>query len=274
MTQAGYAPNTLRMARNPIAAALTLAVRWDIIRHNPCQQIPLPAPPKRAGIAWTTEEYRRFLAHKGAGRHPRWGIVWRFALTTGVRVGELAALAWEDVDLDAGTVTIARTVTRGADGGTVIGAFAKTSASRRVLPLDPDVIAALRPLRALPKALLFPAGDGGPLTRRTIGQALERAAAAADVPRATMHDLRRTWISRMIEAGVNPEIVATLAGHTSVVLTLDKYTRSTEQQRRDSILALRAFIADTTTSTTENPGNEASRTHGAPTTGEDAAKLA
>jgi integrase len=190
--------------------ALDAAVRWGHIARNPAKLAgPNRQPPPRPIRAFSREEIDAIAAELS----PRYQPLPAFVAATGLRPEEWQALERRDVDRAGGVLAVCRTVA----GGEVLG-LAKTERSRREVPLG---AAATEALEALPPrldtGLLFPAPAGGLLSlgnfrRREWAPAIE----ASGVTRpARMYDLRSTFASDALAAGVNPFELARVMG-TSV----------------------------------------------------------
>jgi integrase len=190
-----------------------------------------------------TDEAKRFLA----ASHPdRLHALFVLALTNGLRQGELIGLRWHQIDLDRRLlrVTVGAAVT---ETGRAI-AETKTHRSRRPVSLTAQSQVALRRPRVLQldelaargpgwngEGLAFPNRAGrllnpANLLRRHLHPILDRAG----LPRMRFHDLRHTFATLALEAGVHPRVVADMLGHASVQLTLDRYSHVTEGVRDDA----------------------------------------
>jgi integrase len=132
------------------------------------------------------------------------------AVLTGARVGELSALIWNDVDLDAGTVAIRPTVSWAKPRGTAGLAKPrfyepKTKSSRRTIPLPPELVSTLRRWKLAcppsPSNLVFPNAEGSPRHRSTIAHdGLRPALKRAGLRPVTIHSLRHTFALEPEEA--------------------------------------------------------------------------
>jgi len=120
--------------------ALAEAVRSGIIVRNPADLVPAPSVKARTERRALTEDEIKLLV--AAARVGRYDLPIRFTLATGVRQGELLGLKWEDVDFDAGTVSIRRAMSYVA--GKTIFTVPKTERSRRVIELSAATVHALR----------------------------------------------------------------------------------------------------------------------------------
>lgn len=162
-----------------------------------------------------------------------------------MRLGELLALRWEDVDLERGTLAARRTATRAADGRFTVGE-PKGGRSRQVA-LAPEAIAALRRHRARQAerrlrlgalwqdpGLVFDRGDGSGLTHQAVGERMRRRVARLGLPPIRFHDLRHSAATLLLEMGVHPKIVSELLGHAGISITMDRYSHVTEAMHREA----------------------------------------
>ena len=139
------APSTVRHAHAVLHGALKQAMAWQLVARNVADGVVKPTAKPKPVVAWTAEESRRFLS---AVSDPDRRVLYRLALDSGMRIGELLALTWADVDLDRGVAGVRRTVTCDRDGRVVVGDRAKRSASHRRIAILPTTVAALRAHRA------------------------------------------------------------------------------------------------------------------------------
>jgi integrase len=145
LRERGLAPATVRLAHGVLRRALEDAVRWGLVARNACAAVqpPAAARPERGSLG--AAELARLLE---AAAGERSAALWVLAATTGARSGELLGLRWEDVDLEGGAIAIRRTLVGvGADGSPRLQE-PKTARGRRVVPLGPRALAALRSHRA------------------------------------------------------------------------------------------------------------------------------
>jgi integrase len=219
--------------------ALRDAVRWQAIVRNPADAADPPRPSARPEMrTWSGAELGRFLEHVAADRLV--GAWWLLG-TTGMRRGEILGLRWSDVDLDAGSLRITRTlittdVQRKGEPGMAWGT-PKTAKGRRSVALDPSTVAALRQHRARQLAERLAAGeayddgdlvvclaDGQPIHPKTMSYYFERETKRAGLPPIRLHDLRHTHATLALRAGVHPRVVQERLGHANVSITLDTYS--------------------------------------------------
>ncbi|HUS95288.1 MAG TPA: tyrosine-type recombinase/integrase [Hyphomicrobiaceae bacterium] len=175
---------------------------------------------------------------------PRWRAFIVTAIFTGMRASELRGLRWEDVDLDAGVLTVRQRADPWGDMGAP-----KSKAGRRDIPLAPMAINALREWRlACPKAkggaldLAFPNGSGrveshANIRNRVFGplQVACGITGPDGKPKYGLHALRHAAASLFIEQGWTPKKVQTVIGHASIQMTFDLYGKlfvDTESDRK------------------------------------------
>lgn len=251
---ARYAPATVRATHAVLDAALARAVRWHLIARNPADGATLPPIPRAAPTVWNAEDCAAFL--KAINGH-RFAALWRICLDTGMRLGEVMALSWRDVDLDKATISVTRTLTRDAKGQNKIGEIPKTSASRRSIVIGQSTITALRSYRAqqaqrrlllgrtwTDRNLVFDRGDGEPMQPTVVRHAFDRVLDLnPEIPRLTPHGMRHTMATLLLKAGVNPKIVQERLGHASIQMTLDRYSHVTLTMQESAAAVLDALLS-------------------------------
>lgn len=223
---------SVEYARAILRKALADAVIERLLEVNP---VTGSKAPRRQGkpvhVTWTPEQQRAFL---GAREGARWAIVWTVALATGLRRGELAALSWDAVDLEAGTVAVKRSCSVVA--GERITTDTKNHENRTVA-LDPFTIAALRAWRTAQAAerlewgpayvdtegLLFTWEDGHPADPGYLSKQFVREQDGLGLPRMTLHGTRHTHATTLLREGVPVHIVAKRLGHKDPAVTLNVY---------------------------------------------------
>jgi len=215
------------------------AVRWQALIRNPADSADPPRPTARVEMTtWSGAQLGAFLSHVTGDRLA--GAWWLLA-STGMRRGEAMGLRWSDVDLEAGSVCITRTlittdVQRKGFPGMAWGT-PKTAKGRRTIAIDPSAAAALRAHRArqlaermalgagyLDEDLVVAEPDGSPMHPKRLSYYFERESKRAGLPRIRLHDLRHTHATLALKAGVHPRIVQERLGHANVSITLDTYS--------------------------------------------------
>jgi integrase len=132
---AGLSARSVEIIHVALHKALKQAVRWSLVPRNIAEAVTPPRPPKREITPLTQQQLRALLE---AARNDELYALWVLACTTGMRNGELLALQWRDVDLEAGTLQVKRTIFDGKVSPP------KTASGRRTIRLSKLAIAALR----------------------------------------------------------------------------------------------------------------------------------
>ncbi|MCZ2153793.1 MAG: site-specific integrase [Bryobacterales bacterium] len=233
--------------------ALKQAVLWRILVFNPCDAAKPPRQEKTEMRALSPEQARRFLA---VAREDDYAALWELALTTGMRPSEYLALQWSDIDWRNGTVHIQRSIDRMPNGEWSFGEN-KTRRSRRPVKLSQGTLDALRQWREVQDGvrrdagerwqehgLIFTAANGSPadrhnLTRRRFRAILE----TAGLPAIRLYDLRHTYATLALSAGVPVKVVSEQLGHAGVALTLDVYSHVLPHMQDDAVSKVEALLA-------------------------------
>lgn len=168
-------------------------------------------------------------------------------LYTGLRLGELCSLRWEDIDFQEGTVSVRTTMERiqipnNPERRTKVSITPpKSKKSVRKIPLHEDILGLLGE-RAGEKGTFFLTGRKDayiePRTMENRFKAIIKTVGIADV---NFHALRHTFATRSIENGVDAKVLSELLGHASVKLTLDRYVHPSDWQKRKNINSLPGF---------------------------------
>lgn len=164
-------------------------------------------------------------------------------LYTGLRLGEVCALKWEDLDVDNQIILVSRTVQRlYADGcptkTTLLETSPKSAHSRRELPL-PSVILKLLVCFRNGQPYIF--GGGKPLEPRTLQYQFKKILEKAELEGRNFHTLRHTFSTNCIEGGTDIKSLSELLGHSDVQITLNRYVHPSMEIKRRHMDALSAF---------------------------------
>lgn len=264
--------HTVRMVHVMLHAAFEAAVDDEVplLAKNPTAKANPPTVKEADAAApemhpWTAPQLWRFLdwsRHDKAnqGRWPH--VLWLLLAYTGMRRGEALALRWRDVDLDAGTVSIRRSVriVRARGKKATLREGPTKTARPRVIDLDPFSVAALRAWKvgrgslalqlARDDAVVFGDEEGQFLNPESVSrrfreqqQRCARDLAAAAVPIIRLHDLRHTHATVLLRDRENVKIVSERLGHASVVTTLRVYHHVMPGDQRQAAARFAELVA-------------------------------
>lgn len=222
---------TVLHAHWQLHGALELAVTWGQLSVNAAGRVSAPKPEAFEGRAVDADELARLLDVVQSKPLAALIIV---AIDSGARQGELLALRWSDVNLDAGLLHIGRSVRR-LKGGFVFS-DPKTKRSRRTVEISPPTAAALmthrrQQIERRMKAgnlwanldLVFPTGVGTPIEGNRVSMAFGKLATEAGLEGLRFHDLRHSSVSLLLQSGEPMADVSRRAGHATINVTVDTY---------------------------------------------------
>ena len=170
-------------------------------------------------------------------------------LATGLRIGELCALQWKDIDLDNRILSVTKTLQRlfiksidGKNSTKVIISTPKTKASIRDIPLPTAIVPVLRKVKSKNPNDYILTGKSKYLEPRTYRSYFDRFLNRNGIEHINFHGLRHTFATRLIEAGADCKTVSELLGHSSVVMTLNLYVHPQLEAKMQCIEMISEFI--------------------------------
>lgn len=197
----GYPPRTLLHVHRVLSEALAQALRWQIIPRNVCQSAETPRA-GRAEIQLLSPEEARRLLEVARAEDSSYGDAIILALHTGLRLGELLGLRWEDVDPERGRVTVRRSLQYLPSDGLALREL-KTARGSRTIPLGSTALGVLRRLRRrqleerlalgpaqLEQGLVFGDAIGNPLPPYRLSQWFASFVRKGGFAQLRFHDLR------------------------------------------------------------------------------------
>ncbi len=250
----GRAPKSIRNYHSVIHSMLDKAERWDMLSRNPAKLVDLPRQEPRELPMWSPEQAREFIV---ATEGTRLGSLFRLAISTAARQGELLGLSWNRVDLDAGQIEIRQALQK--VDGVVTLVEPKTKRSKRTIALPSIGVDALRHQRARQAEqalrlgpawnnemnLVFTAEAGTPLdkdnvTKRELPKVLQVMEGTVKI---TFHDLRHIAASLALAQGMPIPSVSEMLGHADAATTLRVYAHAVPGAPRQVADALDTVLA-------------------------------
>ena len=249
----GLSPKTIRNMYNMLHEALQQAVINKTVSVNVSEGVVLPSKDEKEITVFKPEEQRAIIE---AAQKDRLGFAIELDFFTGLRVGELCALKWSDIDLAAKEFRVRRTLQRvqkktsdikakGKRTQIVEGAT-KTKKGNRVIPLTDTMLQKLlvhkaRQLfekRRLGKGYsdngyVFANEFGGAIEPSYLRDVYDRILKNANAPHYTFHTIRHTFATRAIENDMPVKVVSEILGHSSVQLTMDLYCHPSISAKRN-----------------------------------------
>ena len=224
-----YSPNYVRIIQGMLSLAFDRAIILGLAKKNPARMVGNIKYKKVKVDFWTLEEFQKVISllYKGDYYEHYLFICFWLLFTTGLRIGEAAALQWDDIDFESGLLSVTKTLYYKSMNEYKF-VDPKTSASIRTVVFDEDTIRELKDWREVQKKVLKDCNfvlsySGIPTSKHTLPRALENLAGLAGVHRIKIHALRHSHVALLISMGVNPLIVKDRLGHEKIQTTLGTY---------------------------------------------------
>lgn len=215
--------------------AINQAIKWQILKSNPCDAVTPPRKNKPKLKTLTVDEIEKVL-NFCENKHIY--IVIFLALGTGMRRGEICGLKWVDVDLQKGMIYVQDSLQR-KKGESPELASVKTDNSKRAIAIAISTLSYLKQIKKRQKTEKIFLGenykdddfvcaweDGRPTSPDYVTNKFSKIIKALGLDGIRFHDLRHTHATFMLKADVHPKIVSERLGHSSVSITLDIYSHA------------------------------------------------
>ncbi len=244
MAENGYKTSTIYQARIALFNMLEFAKENDVILNNPCKKSVKSdmGKPSAKKEVLTIDVQRKFLeAVVGYSYENQY----RFVLQTGLRTGEMIGLRWSDIDFEAKTLKIERSMEyRYGVGEWRIGP-PKSKSGYSTIPLTDEAIRILKSQREKNSKLkivpmewtdyVFLCRNGTPVKNSTYDTGLFKYCDRIGISRFSMHVLRHTFATRCIEGGMKPKTLQKILGHSNIGITMNLYVHITEEEKHREI---------------------------------------
>lgn len=247
-TKHGLSQSSVKKVYITLSQACKQAVTANILYKNPCNGVQLPKKPPRESVAFTVEEQEAFLQH--CPGNTTFENLFIFAFNTGMRLGEMLALTWDDVDAENKLVSVNKnlSVVNDYDEKTerknkiIINSTTKTADGMREIPLTQkalNVVMAQRERNKNESPFIFYSSSGNVLSKRSIYRAFKNILSKANIStHLTVHSMRHSFATRLLEKGADIKTVSELLGHKSIQITLDIYSHVSSDLKKKTISLL------------------------------------
>lgn len=235
----GLASNTIKGVFRLFSAAMRFAFEEGVIQKNPCRKIRILGNESAEQRVLSREEQDK-LRVEALSKND---VPTLLSLYTGMRLGEVCALKWSDIDWEKHTIVVRRTVqrvaqmNRAASGKTLLMiGTPKSKHSQRVLPVPEFLLEKLRSLLENQDIAGYVFGTGIHTAEpRTIQRRFKRLMEQLGMSNVHFHTLRHSFATRLLELGVDIKTVSALLGHGSTQTTLDFYAHSLIEHQRAAV---------------------------------------
>ena len=223
-TGKGLSANSVNSIVTVIQGSMSMAFRLGLVSVYEMNKIKRPKIQEKPVEAFTPSE-QKMIEHAVMAdkREKMKGVI--ICLYTGLRIGELLALEWDDIDFSKAELKVTKTC---HDGKTQDGVFGritespKTANSRRTIALPKQLLPMLREMKKKSKSKLVVTGDKQLLVR-SYQRSFELLLCKLGIPRHGFHTLRHTFATRAIECGMDVKTLSETLGHKNASITLNRY---------------------------------------------------
>lgn len=233
-TGKGLASNSVNSIINVIKNSMRTAYDLGYVKMDPSDKITRPRTLEKQVECFSVSEQRKIESEiLGNQREQLFGVI--VSLYTGLRIGELLALKWSDVDLSTGVMTVRKSCHDGkrADGtfGKIIDT-PKTSSSERVIPLPKQLCRLLGEAKKRSKCDYVVAVKGCEVRVRNYQRRFSNLLKKLNISHRGFHSLRHTFATRALECGMDVRTLSEILGHKNPTITLNRYAHSMFDHKR------------------------------------------
>lgn len=248
----GLAPKTIANLNLFLHRALDFAVAEGYINSNPASSVNLPRGDRPQIIILNRDEQMRLIQ---VSYQHRYGVFIRLVLFTGLRLGELLGLRWEDIDFQGRRLYVRRTLSRlnkttrptnpNEPTTEIVIQSPKSQNSIRSIPLIPQIMQDLQGWKLVQQndrataseaycdsGFLVTNPSGSYVEPRTFKDYYNQILALGGLPHFTFHALRHTFASRATEEGMDMKTLSVIMGHASVSFTMDTYSHILDDHKQ------------------------------------------
>jgi integrase len=250
----GVGIHTIRMCHRTLHVMLEKAEKYSYILRNPAHGATVPKAPETEMSVLDEEQVNRFLM---AASGTRYEVLFRLAVTTGMRQGELFGLKWADISWQRGVLYLRRQVHR-VPGVGLQFSEPKTKAGKRTIKLGEGMLQALREHKLQQDLerttagnrwknddLVFTSKFGGPMDQSNVRREFYAILEMAGLPKMRFHDLRHTAASLLLNNNIPVLVVSRILGHSKPSVTLDIYGHLYNEMQDDAARLMDSMTTST-----------------------------
>lgn len=245
LTERGLAASTVGGILSVIGSSLKKAVALGLIAAEHTDKVVRPKTRQKKVEAFSLTEQRRIERYICARDGKLFGVL--FCLYTGLRIGELLALEWTDLDLERSVLTVSKTcVDSWVNGRYVkITQTPKTETSMRTIPIPKQLLPRLTEQRKRRTCAYFVCGRSEYGSQvRSYQKTFDRLLKKLGIPHRGFHTLRHTFATRALESGMDIKTLSEIMGHKNPSITLARYAHSLFEHKADMMNRLGSLLVE------------------------------
>lgn len=227
---ANFVNTVISVLQNSLKTAFMIGLTSEYVANK----IKRPKTIEKQVSCFTASEQKQIEQYVlGSKKDKLFGIV--LCLYTGLRIGELLALTWQDIDFGKGLLFVSKTCHDSSDGYNHIRIIdsPKTVHSRRVIPLPKQILPLLKSLKKRSNCEYIIADGDKPVFVRSYQRTFELLLKKLGIAHKGFHSLRHTFATRALECGMDVKTLSELLGHKNATITLNRYAHSLLEHKAD-----------------------------------------
>ncbi len=229
-TGKGLSANSVNAVISVIQNSLKTAHYLGLTAEYAADKLKRPKHKEKPVECFTLAEQKQIEQAVLSGRKDKlYGIL--LCLYSGLRIGELIALQWSDIDFVKGILTVSKSCHDGK-GGLIIDE-PKTATSRRVIPLPRQLLPLLKGIKKKSHSRFVVSANEKPVSVRSYQRSFELLLKKLNIPHKGFHSLRHTFATRALECGMDVKTLSEILGHKNPTVTLNRYAHSLMEHKAD-----------------------------------------
>ena len=229
-TGKGLSANSVNAVISVIQSSLKTAHLLGLTKDYTADKLKRPKLKEKPVECFTLAEQKQIeQAVLNSTKDKLYGII--LCLYSGLRIGELIALQWSDIDLAKGILTVSKSCHDSKNG--LIIDEPKTATSRRMIPLPKQLLPILKGIKKKSDSPFVVSANGKLVSVRSYQRSFELLLRKLNIPHKGFHSLRHTFATRALECGMDVKTLSELLGHKNPTITLNRYTHSLMEHKAD-----------------------------------------
>ena len=229
-TGKGLSANSVNAVISVIQSSLKTAHLLGLTKEYMADKLKRPKLKEKPVECFSLKEQKQIeQAVLNSKKDKLFGIL--LCLYSGLRIGELIALQWSDIDFAKGTLTVSKSCHDGKNG--LIIDEPKTVASRRMIPLPKQLLPFLKSIKKKSDSPFVVSANGKSVSVRSYQRSFELLLKRLKIPHKGFHSLRHTFATRAIECGMDVKTLSEILGHKNPTVTLNRYAHSLMEHKAD-----------------------------------------
>ena len=242
-TGKGLSPNFVKTIISVVQNSLKTAHLVGYLPEYSANKIKRPKPKEKQVECFSAWEQKKIEEATLSAKKDKYrGII--LCLYTGLRIGELLALTWSDIDFEKSILSVTKTCHDGNENGKHIRIIdtPKTENSRRQIPLSKTLVKMLKEIKKKSKCEFIIADGEKPVFIRSYQRTFELLLKKLGLQHKGFHSLRHTFATRALECGMDVKSLSEILGHKNAMVTLNRYAHSLWEHKAEMMNKLSKML--------------------------------